>query len=748
MSTNSVNENFNLILSKLTHVKENSTGYLAHCPAHNDRQSSLSLTLSDDGKILLKCFAGCSTDVVVKAIGMGMKDLFPSKRGGRGHSPGKKPATVQRSGKPSENKKENGCTASVAAGVLQTGCTFKEYSEAKRLPLEFLKQLGVTEISYQGHPAIRMPYYDSTGNEVAVRIRSRLHKSETGDDRFKWRKGSKSCLYGLNRQFKEPFRIIVEGESDCQTLWYHGLPAFGIPGATNWREDRDSQYFEGIETIFIIREPDAGGQAVVSWLRKSSIRDYVKLVNLNGCKDPSELYITDPDNFKKHFLAAMAAATPWPEFEKSEAKRISTESWSLCRELAESPDILSIFEKDLLRSGVAGEVQMAKILFLALVSRYLSRPVSIALKGVSAGGKSFVTETVLKFFHPSAYYALTSMSEHALAYSEEPLQHRILVIYEIGGLSGDHASYIMRSLLSEGCIRYDTVEKTKDGLKPRSICKEGPTGLIVTTTAVKLHPENETRLISITVCDTKEQTKAILRALATNKEGCVDFKSWHALHQWLDHAEHRVSIPYAEQLADLIPPIGVRLRRDFTAILHLIKSYTILHQVTRRKDPEGCIIAEIEDYAAVRSLVMDLVSDGLGASVSETVRNTVEGVQKVLGKENPHATLQQLATVLEVDKSVASRRAKVAIEKGYLVNTQKQKGKPAQIVMGDPLPENIEVLPDPSKLGCCTVARENEGYDIPSPPSRLRGNGKWTAHLLTGALKRLARSTDRGCCHG
>ena len=32
--------------------------------------------------------------------------------------------------------------------------------------------------------------------------------------------------------------------------------------------------------------------------------------------------------------------------------------------------------------------------------------------------------------------------------------------------------------------------------------REGPTGLIVTTTALRLHPENETRMLSLTVTDT------------------------------------------------------------------------------------------------------------------------------------------------------------------------------------------------------------------------------------------------------
>jgi hypothetical protein len=72
------------------------------------------------------------------------------------------------------------------------------------------------------------------------------------------------------------------------------------------------------------------------------------------------------------------------------------------------------------------------------------------------------------------------------------LQHRFLVLYEAAGLKSDFASYLIRSLLSEGRVRYSTVEKTPNGLEPRLIEREGPTGLIVTTTAVALHPENET----------------------------------------------------------------------------------------------------------------------------------------------------------------------------------------------------------------------------------------------------------------
>jgi len=154
---------------------------------------------------------------------------------------------------------------------------------------------------------------------------------------------------------------------------------------------------------------------------------------------------------------------------------------------------------------VVGEGPVVRLLFLALVSRFLDRPVSIAVKGVSSCGKSFLLEQVLRFFPPSAFYVLTAMSDKALAYSEEPVKHRFLVIFEAPGLQSQWASYLMRSLLSEGRISYDTVEATEDGIKPKHIEREGPTGLITTTTENSLHPENETRYFSVEVDGTPEQ---------------------------------------------------------------------------------------------------------------------------------------------------------------------------------------------------------------------------------------------------
>jgi 5S rRNA maturation endonuclease (ribonuclease M5) len=68
------------VLSRLRGVRKDGKGWKALCPAHDDRKPSLKVDEAEDGKVLLKCFAGCGTEDIIAAIGLKMSDLYPEPK--------------------------------------------------------------------------------------------------------------------------------------------------------------------------------------------------------------------------------------------------------------------------------------------------------------------------------------------------------------------------------------------------------------------------------------------------------------------------------------------------------------------------------------------------------------------------------------------------------------------------------------------------------------------------------------------
>ncbi len=453
--------------------------------------------------------------------------------------------------------------------------------------------------------------------------------------------------------------------------------------------------------IAYLHLPDTGDEktGLDDWLAKQhTVDEFWQLVTPDapGVKKPSR--ITPPNN----------SATP--QHRRSTVRP----AVALLRR------ILDEVAKEIRKRGLVGEERLAQTLYLVLTSRLLDSQVSAGVKGHSASGKSYTVETVTRFFPREAYLEFTAMSERALVYSTEEYAHRTLIVYEVvalrEGVEDDMTSYFVRSLLSEGRIDYEVTIRDKDGeFTTRKITKEGPTNLIFTTTKTRVHAENETRILSLTTDDSREQTARVLVELADESNGDRDLEPWRDLQRWLADAEHRVTIPYAQRLAALVPPIAVRLRRDFGALLALIRAHAVLHQATRERDDAGQIIAALDDYAVVRGLVADVIAEGVGATVSATVRETVLAVGALASEDG--VALRAIAEKLDLDKSNVSRRLRAAADGGYVRNLEDKRGKPGRWVVGDPLPESLDLLPAPTQLAtpdttldqqCCGVALGSE----------------------------------------
>lgn len=248
------------------------------CPFHQDRNDSFSVDLKT-GK--WHCFAedegGNFVTFWAKYQGIDTKEAYKEILARYGITP--------------EHERQAQSTNASGLGSY----TLERYSFDKRLPADFLRDTCRVDTGRDrdGTEYLRMPYFFEDGKEAA--IRKRYAKKE-----FRWMRGSKGkiCLYGewrLPGIRKAGYAVLVEGESDTQTLWYLGIPAIGIAGASMFK-DYQTIGLQDLK-LYIHKEPDGGGDTFCRKLTHALADTgftgevYVWSCQSLGKKDPSDVYL-------------------------------------------------------------------------------------------------------------------------------------------------------------------------------------------------------------------------------------------------------------------------------------------------------------------------------------------------------------------------------------------------------------------------------------------------------------------------
>ena len=248
------------------------------CPFHNDKKESFSANLKD-GRWY--CFAegrgGNFTTFYAELNGISTNEAYKQIL--------EKYGALKEPEPPKKKEKAPGPDA----------YTLEEYAFSKRLPVEFLKETcgASTGRDKDKKTFLKLPYFNEEKTDPIFRKRY-AHK----EFRWSWGSSGKLILYGdwrLPEIRKAGWAVLVEGESDTQTMWYLKFPTLGVPGASNFKAKMVPKLQD--LKLYIHVEPDKGGetflQKVTQVLREAEFIGEVYTWSCKGfgVKDPSQLFL-------------------------------------------------------------------------------------------------------------------------------------------------------------------------------------------------------------------------------------------------------------------------------------------------------------------------------------------------------------------------------------------------------------------------------------------------------------------------
>lgn len=210
--------------------KRSGPGFIAKCPAHDDNRASLGIDVSPEGKVLVKCHAGCSQAAVLAAL---------SARG-------------------LSITEGSGGNGAASAGIDPN-------ARARTVPVKPARRIVTT-----------YPYHDENGTLLfeVVRYDPKGFAQRRPDGNGDW-------VWGLDNTRRVLYRLpeiiaadpadpvyIVEGEKDADTLREHGIIATTSPqGASNWRPEYASALAG--RSVVVLPDDDAPGRAYAAAVRES-----------------------------------------------------------------------------------------------------------------------------------------------------------------------------------------------------------------------------------------------------------------------------------------------------------------------------------------------------------------------------------------------------------------------------------------------------------------------------------------------
>lgn len=264
-----------LVLSKLPDARPRGSGWMARCPAHDDRRPSLRVTTGDDGRALVHCHAGCTPEAVVGALGFTLADLMPANGLQSGRLARSKPVRRREPDERGHKDRRAHATAEDAIADMERR---------------------------HGSSSACWIYHNGSGEPVGVIVR---WDTSAGKDIRPVSRTAKGWIIGGMPEPRLLYRLpellarpdervyVTEGEKTADAAASIGLLATTSPHGAESASKADWQSLAGRDVVILPDHDDAGrryAQEVAVILVKLQPAARVKIIELPGLAPKGDIY--------------------------------------------------------------------------------------------------------------------------------------------------------------------------------------------------------------------------------------------------------------------------------------------------------------------------------------------------------------------------------------------------------------------------------------------------------------------------
>ena len=353
--------------------------------------------------------------------------------------------------------------------------------------------------------------------------------------------------------------------------------------------------------------------------------------------------------------------------------------------------------------GFEGSTDVVELISLAVSSRHTERPMNVAVIAQSAAGKGMTIETALKMHPDEAVITMSASSERSFVYSDKLIKNRVLYWKEADSLPDDGAAIsALRAMIEDDNFTYEYVS---EGLKPKTIEKEGPTGFLTSSTK-PLPPQLGTRVIEVSIEESTDLTRKVISAAfaaasAPDKPNfdTKPFKAFHRMIQEYGQKEAILPEPIASKLASHMnnhPNLPKSMQRHVKKVIQALKTSAIREQFHRPQSDDGCLRVSKHDYEVLYRTYGPQFTRHMHGGLSDShlqVYHYLPASDAENGK-----TRKDLETELNLPTSTVRSYVQLLLKKGYAACLDDKK-RPQTFRQGEPLErEEQSVLPTPDEL--------------------------------------------------